>query len=329
LTPRQIDWDRASFIFPLAPSSETPGGDRKRKFSTETDMEPTAKYSSSSLLLAAPKKVRKSESLKRKADHCSVECSSSHLQKKDDHSGYWNFSDTRDECDGVIVLNHHRCSSTLSELMLSNPSLRDTLSPEPHTLEVSDAEGSAPSGRESPEKEGMNTAHASNPAFWLTHESNAGTNIEDTGHTTPSSPPVVKTESYDDHQEKDSGFPTLDSPHPLHKDSGFPMLDSPHPLHKDSGFPTLDSSRPLHKDSGFPTLDSSRPLHKDPAPEGEFSDKPEGNLAQESMNNKYHLTEEDSGFPVEDSSSPLIPGKNTHSRVAETITAHQDSHVMA
>lgn len=245
LTPRNADFDKTSFIFPLTPTAET--WEEDGQFSTKLEiMESMKKFSGSSLLLEAPQKVRKSESLRRKGDH--IEPSSSgHLQRKaddSDNSGYLNFIDAQNECESSIIQNRHRVSTfSAEELMLSDPSLRDSAqSPELHILSIGsdtteNIKDSSPPLSESHEQESR-IVQASNPAFeFMDHRS--------------------LSPQEDSHQEKDSGFPVEDSGYPLSKDSNVEMGSSnggsasnlghgcSHLTVEDSGFPLDDSSSPL------------------------------------------------------------------------------------
>ena len=251
---RHVDFDNTSFIHPLTPTLES-GKEGETVSTTELAVvEPMKKGSSSSLLLAAPQKVQKLEHLN--GDPNNSITTSGHFQKKGDQSdasGYLNLSDTHGS---VMIQNHHR-SSTLSdeELMLSNPSLRDSAqSPEPHILSVGSKGDEEEMGMTSqpPDPEFQATIHALNPVFEIDTETFLSRS-EGSQCTGEAPPPVAASGS---HQEKDSGFPMSDSGCPLSDGDGSSddrsrsgsVSDSAHSLQTagDSGFPEADdSSSPL------------------------------------------------------------------------------------
>lgn len=254
LTPRDADFDKTSFIFPLTPLAETWEEDG---LSTELEtMESMKKFSSSSLLLEAPQKVRKSEHLKGKGDH--IDASSGHLRRKADdsaNSGYLDFSDTRKECESGMIQNHHR-TSTLSaeELVLSDPSLRgNAQSPELHILN-----DSSPPPSVSPEKK-FHIVQASNPAFefspgdFPSADKDGGRySNADMDHRSPSP-------EKDNHQlqVKASGFSVKDSGCPLSEDSNFEKRSSNANLAHGSRSIISPKRHFTAEDSGFPLDDSS------------------------------------------------------------------------
>lgn len=287
--------ETSSFIFPLNPSYETWGKDRK--LSTEFETGSVKKFSSSSMLLEAPRvhyKMRKPDHMKKKGDH------------GDTSSGYLNFGDVQSSSEGVLILNQNR-SSVLSaeelalESLVSNPSFREkTCSPVSHILSISSGDEEEDSGIKDQDSSCHPTnpgedelrviVEASNPAFELDSENTRAPDDSEDGRYSV------------------NADPELSPPVP-------PSAEHDHQQDQDSGFPMSDSGCPLSAEDCSSELGSSDFL----------TEHEEAVATNSALTPKCHVPNEDSGFPFADSSSPLLPAGKNRSAQAMASEATDDS----